>query len=168
VRERLRRTAISAGVMLAGFCVLLVDQRLEVGRWNAYFLVQRKYHHTLRDPLAPVHDALHVLRTSSPFRVSSAPSVQTLLVTFALVCVLVVVATRRRSDGDLLLALWALATWAFPLAQANVSVWRSEAALLPLAALMPRLPRPLLVVVVVVAGWISVPMAMLYFEGKLV
>src|SRR6185295_2536221 len=56
--ERLRRVAICSGLILASACVLVIDQWLETGRWNAYLLVQKKYDHDWQSPLAATWDLL--------------------------------------------------------------------------------------------------------------
>jgi hypothetical protein len=75
------------------------------------------------------------------------------------------VALRRR---DLLLLLWTVAAWALPLTQANVSVWRSQDALLPVAPLVGRLPRAVALGLVAVSLVLGVAVARLYFENALV
>src|SRR5204862_8260159 len=39
MRERLRRTALVAGVSVLGLALLPIVQRIQTGRWNAYLLV---------------------------------------------------------------------------------------------------------------------------------
>src|SRR6185295_18653804 len=41
--DRLVGAAIAGGLTLAGFWIVVIDQALETGRWNAFFLVQEKY-----------------------------------------------------------------------------------------------------------------------------
>ena len=140
LRERLRRVAWTAGLTAAGAALLVIDQRFETGRWNAYFLVQEKYDHYLQNPVDVLRTALFTLRRGSMFDLAKAPALQTVLVTAVLVLVIAAVLARslrqRSLDRlDLLLVLWAVATWTFPLAQNNVSLARSQAALLPLALL---------------------------------
>src|SRR5262249_28583518 len=43
--ERFRRVGIAAGLVVAAAWVLVLDQWLETGHWNAYLLVQEKYEH---------------------------------------------------------------------------------------------------------------------------
>ena len=169
-RERIRRITLVGGLSLLGPAIVVVSQALEVGRWNAYFLVQAKYGHGLRDPVAPAIDAARTLSHSSPFAVANAPAVQTLLVAFVLACVLVELLARRRTATrlDVLVALWAIFSWLLPHLQENVSIYRSQAALAPLALLVRRLPLPLLAPIVGVAIWLSVPMAQLYLRAQLV
>ena len=170
LRERLRRTAWASGLTLAGFGVLLVDQRIETGRWNAYFLVQEKYDHQLQSPFTALRSALYQLRQGSPFELDNAPAFQTVLVTSVLFAVLLLLWVRRRSFArlDCLLVLWAIVTWAFPLSQTNVSISRSQAALLPLALLVGRLPRLVALAFVVAAVIIAVTMEKLFLQGSLV
>lgn len=168
--ERLRRTAWASGLIVAALGLFALDQRLETGHWDAYLLVQDKYHHTLQNPFAATHGLILPLQHGSPFVLSKAPALQTVVVTFALLAVLAHAVARRRSLDrlDVLLLLWAIATWVFPLMQANLSVQRSQAALLPLALLAQRLPKPLLFTLVAVAAAVALAMEKLFLQGVLV
>lgn len=170
IRERLRRIAIASGLTLGGVVVLAIDQRIETGRWNAYTLVQDKYGHHFQNAIAATRDSLRPLVHGSPFELSKAPAWQTALVTFALVAVVLWALRHRRSLDrvDALILLWAIPTWALPLSQAAVSIQRSQAALLPLAIAVRRLPRTLIVVLVVFAIPIAVAMEKLFLQGKIV
>lgn len=170
LRERLRRTAWASGLTLAGFGVLLVDQQLETGHWDAYFLVQEKYGHHLQNPIAYTRFAVSPLWHGSPLDLADVPALQTALVTIVLVSTVVYVIARRQSLDRVyvLLALWAVATWAVPLSQNNVSIPRSQAALLPLALLVGRLPRPLAIAIVLAAVAIAIGMEKLFLQGVLV
>ena len=75
---------------------------------------------------------------------------------------------RTTSRVDHLLVIWAAITWAFPATQANVSLWRHNAALTPLAVLITRLPRPVQAAAILAAAAIAVPIAWLYFQNRLV
>jgi hypothetical protein len=168
--ERLRRTAWVCGPTVAVLAGFLLDQRLETGRWDAYLLVQDKYHHTLQDPFTATYDALRPLWHGSPFALARAPALQTALVTLVLLSVLAHAVVRRRTLGRLdgLLLLWAIAIWAIPLMQANLSLQRSQAALLPLALLVYRLPKPLIFTLAVAAAAVAVAMEKLFLQGALV
>jgi hypothetical protein len=168
-RARLRRIASAGGLASLGVLALLIDQRIETGRWNAYFLVQDKYHHNLQNPIAATRDSLRPLVHGSPLELVKAPAFQTALVSAALLAVLVHVLVHWRSldRSDGLLITWALATWALPLSQAAVSIQRSQAALLPLAILLRRLPRPLAFALTAVAVPVAVAMEKLFLEGKI-
>ncbi len=55
-----------------------------------------------------------------------------------------------------------------PQLESEVQSYRIEASLLPFALFLPRLPRPLVVLFVLLAVAVSVPLARLQFQGWLV
>lgn len=168
-RERVRRVAIASGLTLGGVVVLAVDQKLETGRWNAYTLVQDKYGHHFQNAIAATRDSLRPLVHGSPFELSKAPAWQTALVTLALAAVVLWALRHRRSLDrvDALILLWAIPTWVVPLSQAAVSIQRSQAALLPLAISVRRLPRPVILALVVLAVPTAVAMEKLFLQSRL-
>jgi hypothetical protein len=170
LRVRLRRVVIASGLTLTGVIVLAVDQKLETGRWNAYTLVQDKYGHHFQNAIAATRDSLRPLVHGSPFELSKAPAWQTALVTLALGLVVLWALRHRRSLDrvDALILLWAIPTWAVPLSQAAVSIQRSQAALLPLAIAVRRLPRRVMLALVVLAVLIALAMEKLFLQGKIV
>jgi len=172
LRERLRRIAWASGLMLAGFAVLPIDQYVETSHWNAYILVQDHYHHTLQNPFVAAWHSFHLqaLEHSSPLTVANAPAIQSLIVLILLVSVAVSAAVRRDSLDRLetLVLLWAAVTWVFPLMQANLSQQRGQAALLPLALLARRLPRALLITLVIASAAVAIMMEKLFLHGVLV
>jgi hypothetical protein len=97
-------------------------------------------------------------------------ALQTVIVAVVIAIVLVYLASRRHMIGkaELLLAVWAVVTWILPLTEATVSLWRNQAALAPLAVLVARLPRPVAFSAVAALVAISVPMAILFFDGTLI
>lgn len=169
LRDRVRRTALAAGLTLAGVVAVFLTIWAQTGRWNAYFLVQAKYGHRLREPLAAVHDAEYTLVHGRLFTIDNAPATQTLFVAFVLACVLVEALLHRRGLQrlDVLLLLWAIVTWVVPHAEANLSLYRSQAALLPLALLLRRLPSGLVLVLATAAIAVSVPMEILFLRRHL-
>ncbi|MDQ6822229.1 MAG: hypothetical protein M3076_18120 [Actinomycetota bacterium] len=168
--ERLKRTALTSGVTAAGFGVVLIDMKLETGSWNAYFKVQDKYGHGWHDPLSIFWSWIHPALHGSFLRLSSVPAVQTVFLGLLVGCLAVALALgwRELTALDGLLVLWAAFFFLFPLTQAGLSLIRSQAALLPLSLLLPRLPRPLMVLVLCAAVALSVPIAKLYLTGALV
>jgi hypothetical protein len=168
---RLRAIATSGAPSLLAFGVVLALQRAQTGHWTAFFQVQRSYGHGIHDPLGVTWNAVLLLRRAPVLFVrQNAPSAQILFAAVVLAAVVVwyALGRRRRTQVDLLLVLWALVTWAFPLALANVSHWRSEAALAPLGVLVARLAPPVRIPVVVFAVFISVPIALLFFANRLI
>ena len=173
LRERLRRVAWASGLTAGGAAAMAVAQRIETGRWNAYFLVQDKYDHEFVSPFDALRAVVSFLREGAPLELAKVPAMQTAFVTAVLAVVIVSVlirSARRRSIErlDLLLVLWALATWVVPLSQTNVSPARSEAALVPLALLVGRLPPKLAIPIVLAAAVIAVAMEGLFLDAALV
>jgi len=169
-RGRLRAVALSASPSPAAFLGILAAQRVQTGRWTAFFDVERQYGHGFHDPFGTIWNALLVLeRSDAPLYHGNAGALQTLVVCAVLAAVLLHAAFGRSLTRlDLLFVIWAVVTWVLPLTQANVSIWRSQAALAPLAVLVARLPRPLLVLAVAAVVAVSVPAARLFFEGRLI
>jgi len=177
-RERLRRLALVAGPSLLGLAGFALAQRLETGRWNAYLLAQQKYGHQVRDPLTANGTAVRMF-VHSPFlarpsladldQLASASSLQTLLVAFVVVCVVVELAVRRGATvrDDTLIAVWAVLAWLLLYAGSQVHTYRGETALLPIAVLVRRLPAPLAIAITAVAVLLVVPMTQLYLADAL-
>jgi len=169
-RRRLRAIASAAAGPVLAVLTLVVVQRIQTGHWDAYLKVQAKYGHGLHEPFGQVWNALVPLTRGDPFTRANAPALQTLLVSAVLLAVLLQLGLRRREamrlDG--LIALWAVVAWTLPLTATHLSIWRSQAALLPLAVLARRLPRPLAIAFAVCAAAVAVPVALLYFDGRLV
>jgi len=143
-------------------------QRIDTGRWDAFFKVQAKYAHHWQSPVTTLRAARFAFTTKAPALVSARPA-QTLFVALVVVfCVAAVVVRRRRATRtDALIAIWAVITWVLPHAETGVSLYRSEAALLPIALLLPRLPRPLALLFAATAVALAVPMAKLFLTGRL-
>jgi hypothetical protein len=161
-RRRIGHALLTGALTSSGALFVLYWLRHTTGHWNAYFLVQRKYHHHLQSPLANVQHAL-----AHP---TTAIALQTLLVTVTLASVAVVVAMRRSplERLDLLLLVWALPAWLLVNLEAGISVYRAEATLLPVAVLARRLPPPLLYGLVVWAVIVLVWMTGLLLNRTLV
>jgi hypothetical protein len=171
VAERVRRTAIASGLTLGGLGVLFVDQAVETGHWNAYFLVQKNYKHHFLNPVATTRDSLRPVVDWSPFELHKfGPALQTALVTAALAAVVIHALVRRGTldRADALLLLFAVVTWVVPLSQSYVSLQRSQAALLPLAVLVRKLPRRVVIALAVAAVPVAAVMEKLFLQGKIV
>ncbi len=171
LRERVRRVMLVAYPSLVALWVFVFDQWLETGHWNAYLLVQRKYDHHLQDPFHMVVAAWHRVFADGPlFTLTKSLALQTLLVSFILACVLIELVIRRGAfaHADALVAIWAVMAWAMPISETNVATYRGEAALLPLALLVRRLPWPLGAAITLAAAVLAVTMTKLYLRNYLV
>jgi hypothetical protein len=169
-RGRMRAIAASCVPVALGFAAVITAQRIQTGRWTAYFDVERTYEHGLLDPFGAITNALILWHRTQSLEPENVKGLQTLVVSAILLAVIAhaVVRFRRLTALDTLLLLWALVTWAVPLTQGNISVQRSQAALAPLAVLVARLPRPVLLVAVAAVVALSEPVARLYFDGRLI
>jgi len=169
--ERVRHVILIGYPSLVALWLFVFDQWLETGHWNAYLLVQRKYDHHLQDPFQMVVRAGHRVFDHGPvFTITKSLALQTLLVSFVLLCVLIELVVRRgafaRADSHV--AIWAVMAWAMPISETNVATYRGEAALLPLALLVRRLPRPLAAAITLAAAVLAVSMTKLYLRDYLV
>jgi hypothetical protein len=170
LRARVWRVGLMAYPSLVALWILVSDQWLETGRWNAYLLVHRKYLNRRQEPFDAVRAAWNtVIGHGSWFTLAKAPALQTLLVAFVLACVLLelVICRGPFARADALVAIWASFAWTVPLSETNLSTWREEAALLPLALLIRRLPRPLGATITVAAAVLAVAMTKLYLRNVL-
>jgi hypothetical protein len=171
-QRRHSRGLVVRGLVLAGpalLCALalVVAQRLQTGRWTAYFDLANTYG-GLHDPVTSLTDWLRVLwQAANPFGYALVPVWQLLLVTL-LLAVAAVAAIRRPGRRELALLAWCVGVWFVPLLQSHQSLWRTEAALVLLAPLLALLPRRIVWVAaaaLVVAGY---GVAHEFFAGTLV
>jgi hypothetical protein len=166
---RLWHVASTSGIALAGLGVLVLDQKIETGHWDAYLLVQSRYGHAFQNPAIATWHSIHPLFHGTPFQYVKGPALQTVVVTTAMVAVLAYAAVRRQPESAAaLLVLWAAVTWLVPLTQTSLSLQRSQAALLPIAALLPQLPRAFQLALILVAVAAAGAMEYLFFHGVIV
>jgi hypothetical protein len=159
--DRLRRIAVTGGLTLLGFWVLVIDQYFETGRWDAFFLIQANYEelHGSENPFVATWDIIRGGIENARSGLTAVIALQTALVTVVLTIV-VVNAIRNRlalASADALLLVWALATWVM-LFQA-FSLYRGQAVLLPVSVLVAKLPAsvawPLAGTAAVIAVWLE-------------
>jgi hypothetical protein len=159
--ERLTQVAITSGLTLVGFWVLVADQRLETGHWDAFFLIQEKYEelHGSENPFVTTWDVVRAGFENPSSGIGLVLALQTALVTIVLALVLgrAILVRQPLASADSLVLVWALATWVM-LFQA-FSFYRGQATLLPVAVLVARLPArvawPLAAIAAVIAVWLE-------------
>lgn len=165
---RLPRVALAAGLAFSGFLSVLLLHWWQTGVWNAFFVIQGGYGHHLANPLVTWGLGVEEVFRPPWQGVQEGPHLQTLLVGVWMSGLL----ARRLRTGDrasLLLALYTLAFWVFPLAMGSrVSLYRSEATLLPSVLLMEGLPRPVIALALAGAVLVAWPMGVLFFRLLLV
>ena len=173
VRDRLRQCGLLLGPWLAGLAAFAVVQRLSTGRWNAYLLVQERFDHEVRDPFSAVASAFRAFvhwpflthpSFSNFYNIAGAIALQALLVFAVMVIVLVELAVRRGPDlyADALIAIWAVLAWLLLYSTGHVDTYRGEAALLPIAILVRRLPWALSIPLAFIALCLVSPITHLY------
>src|SRR5262249_2520413 len=137
------------------------------GHWNATFLIGAKYRNDPQEPLAPIFHAIGILVGGELSTFHKARAATTLLAAVVVLSVVTTVIGRRRtlSRAETLIAVWAVCAWLAGLGTARVSRERTEFVLLPVAALLPVLPRRLLVAITVLAVILVVPMEILFLRG---
>ena len=166
--QRALRVAAVAGPTVVALAFFVFVQQIETRHWNAYLLTQAKYGHRLISPTVTIAHAL-AKAAQAPLGLANAPALQTLFISFVLICVGAAVAIRRgpRTRFDVLIVIWAVVVWLQLYAETDLDAYRGVAGLLPLAVLLPRLPRLLAAAIALAAILITVPMATLYFSGVL-
>ncbi len=170
LRRRWRALLVPAGVV-AGYAAVLWQLHRQAGAWDAFLRVQHRYEHswdaldTLGARFKPLVNAR--FRNRNPGSVVTA--LQTLL-SAVLISVLGYDGCRSlSSERTSLVLLYLAAFWLAPLTVGgNVSLYRSEALLLPAVLLLPSFPRWLQFGLLVVAVLLSIPMAALFFRDVLV
>jgi hypothetical protein len=165
---RLPRVLLAAALTFGGLMGVMLLHWWQTGVWNAFFLVQGSYGHRLTSPLLTWW-----LGVGEVFRppwqgIQEGPHLQTLLVSIWM-SGLLALRLRMGDRASLLLALYTLAFWVFPLAMGpGVSLYRSEATLLPAVLLMEGLPRPVIALALAAAVLVAWPMGVLFFRLQLV
>jgi hypothetical protein len=168
LRERFGTCVVYLVCSATGVLAVAVAQRLEVGHWDAYFLVQRHYGHSGTNPVATLRFAKESTLTflHHPHRLDLMPQLQLLLAAaFVLTVGLVWIATR--SARDVAPAAFVALAWAIPFMLGGISLYRSDAALMPGLILTRRLPFAAQAVFLVLTGAVGFEMDRLFFQGIL-
>jgi len=168
--SRRHRALLSVGPSVVALGLLPVVQAWSTGHWDAYFLANASYGHTLVEPFSRTIHAVELLAHRQLFTLANAPYAQALLVTFAVACVLAALVFKHAATTpfQVLFALWMLVAWLIPQATAGTSEYRAEAVLLPMAVMIGTLPRFLAVALVAAAVAISIPIEVLFLRGTLI
>jgi hypothetical protein len=147
----------------AGWVFTAVVFRLDTGRWDAYFLIQKKYGNGVHNPLATANRLL-----AGSARLDSKLSFLAALVLSALV-VLAFYRVRppQRTESAILVAL-TLGLLVIPLiAGPSVSAYRSHALLMPGVLALRDLPGWLIARVTAVCAVVAAMIAVDFYAGLL-
>lgn len=165
--------AETAGLISLGFVSVLAVHYYAVGHWNAFFLAEKKFHHSMNNPfhtwLVETHPYIQGTLWP-PQAYSPIAGLQSIFV-LLLVVVLLVFAfrSRMRSPVDVYLSIYLVGYWLLPLiAGGFVSLYRAEALLFPTAVLARHLPPAALAVLVAFCIVLTLGMDPLFFRNWLV
>jgi hypothetical protein len=172
LRSRAVRPALLAGGLAAsGFLLVLVLHQILLGHWDAFYWVHKKGFPAMARPVdAFLGIVLPAFDPGSDPRARTA-GVQALTVAgLVLLGLAAAVATRRQSNPVRAWAvLCALLFWLFPLLVGRgVSLYRSDALILPVVLLLLELPVWVLTPVLVWLVILAEAMGRLFFTGYLV
>ena len=175
--SRLRRIALSVVPPALALALFAYIQKRETKHWDAYFLGQANFRHDFTNPFSRAFHALHLLVDWKLFTLANAPFAQTLIVTFTVVAITLVLGWRLAGPFfgrhairpfHVLVGLWMIGAWLIPQGTTAVSQYRGEAALLPAAILVGTLPRALAWPIVIALAALVVPMEVLFLRNTLV
>lgn len=170
IASRRWRNIATAPIAALGLAIVYLDHHIEVGAWNAFYLVQEKYGHGKHG-----FGELFFGRMSQALHGEPAP-LQSLLVCVLAVAgigALVVNALRRRRAPeplDLYVLLYNLAMWLAPFFTTfpTHSFYRGEVLVLPVVLLLRRLPLPLLALLTAATVGMAWSIAQLFFRNILI
>ncbi len=169
-RCRLVAGVQAAGLTVAGFLAVLGVQWISTGVWGAFFKVQAKYGYGVFPPTKRLlASVVPVLRDG--LSVEEIPNLQTAIVAVAVVILVTGsgLVWRRVTPMERWVVIATLIFWLFPLMLGGVlSLYRSEALLLPSTLLLRHIPMPLQLALVAAAIALAYPMSMLFYENVLI
>lgn len=170
--RRLYDWLLPVAAIWLGFAGVLALMYVEVGRWDAFFLVQEKYGHQLTWPLRTWEA---YFRTVTEVPAQDNPwfwgMVQTVLIGGGMVaCSVGYLLIRGWRDRVATLGLLvAGAYWLFPLMMGlGVSLYRAESLLVPIVLLLRRFPTGLIALLTLAELPLFVTMTELFAAGVLV
>src|SRR5205823_1565546 len=168
LHRRWRATWVVAGA-LGGLAAVVLVMRLQTGAWDAFALVQAKYAYSgnlldsLGARLKPLVNPRY--RDEKGF----VTGLQTLLSAVMVLLFASQELRRRWPERSSLVALCMGTFWMTPLMLGGrLSLYRSDALLLPAVLLFPALPRKVQLAFVGAAFALSFPMAAMFFRAVLV
>jgi hypothetical protein len=168
--RKLRPALLVAGLTTAGFLLVLLLHQLLLGHWDAFYWVHRKGFPAMARPLdaflSVTGPAFHPVGHRHRMIAAQAITVAALV----LLGVGVAWAGRKRADAVRTWAVLAsLVYWTFPLVVGKgVSLYRSDALVLPVVLLLLELPSWLLAALVIWLTVLAEQMAELFFKSYLI
>ena len=169
--RRLRAAVIAGGLAGCGLLLVLVLHQVLLGRWDAFYWVHRKGLLAMARPLDAFLGVMGPAFDGRSDPRARTVGVQTLTVAILVLLGLGTAVLARRLPSTV--RSWALVTtlvfWVFPLVVGRgVSLYRSEALVLPVLLLLVELPVWVLGPVLLWTGVLAERMGRLFFTGYLV
>jgi hypothetical protein len=169
-RERLRAAAEVGVPVAVAYGAVLAEFERTVGHWDAWFLVQRKHDHELTWPFVQLWHRVELLWLADP-PMSRWNGAQTaLLLIFVAAAAAVVWQERARlTTAEWACAAVAAALWIAPLSLAgDLSIYRSEALVVPVVLLLSRLPARLTAFMAAASAIVLANMSQLFFANLII
>ena len=154
--------------LVAGIGAVFVYSQFAVGKWDAYLITEREeYGVQFHAPWQTLANHVRPVGTSVVARQSVLVAV---LVAAALICAAVhFMRARELGPLDVMLLVTTVAAWLIPyVGGGSLSIYRSEACVLPVVVLLRRLPWWAIAVAVGGAAWVACGLAPLFENNTLV
>jgi len=171
-RERLRASAVSGGLCLAGAATVLLVHWWTTGAWNALLLSQHKYRRSAWFPLGTLLRLMKRMtwvEWDDPRMLDGAQAVLVACIVLSAAAV-VLWRWRRASPLDLIALSCALVFWLGPMTSGprGNAFYRTEALILPVVLVTRRLPFACQVILLVMSAIAGFGLARLFFQGRVV
>ncbi len=157
---------IASGII--GLCVAFYTIYTQTHVWDAFLKVQAKYGHGWNDPFKRMAELLRSIKFNS---VESIPDIQTLILIGFFIGLNYLYFKRRshRSDLDTVILLFSWIYLSFPwFIGGDLSMYRAEALLMPMAVASKDLQMKWLIAVLIVLISLFIPMSYLFFKQVLI
>jgi hypothetical protein len=159
-----RRVAIVAGLPAVGLALLFLIFHFTTGKWNAFFLVQSKYHHQFHNPFANFWWECTFFTSTMPHAPAMAPQYLLINAGVSLLILWAAIGWKNRVPMDRVLVIFAAIFWIVPLSIGpTLSPLRPSACLLPMTPLLRHLPLGVLIALLCVAAILSPIAANIFF-----
>lgn len=159
-----------------GFGLMMLIQKMQTGRWNAFFLVQDKYGHGINIPTKYIRKNFETLLELKHFQFKNWIDIQTNCVLFYFIFCLILVFAKRKyffsetnKPLSLFLLLYLLVFYLFPLSMGHsLSLYRAESLLMPSVLLLRNTSYVFILLFILILATIAFFMNQLFFLNILV
>lgn len=170
-KTRIIRAIGAASAVLAGFISVLALQRIQTGRWNAFFLNQVEYGHGWNNPLRLLWERIRpaIMEHRVGFGEAEFAQSSFVLALMALATYIVLMNRKNLSRIEWILYAFCLIYWIMPMVAGGfLSLYRAEAVLLPVVVILRRLHAAILIPLIFAAVYLKLALSTAFFAGSLV